>query len=85
MFACNVDFGDQRKEELLIKFGKHVRAIRESKNISSAEMARRCFMDRGNYTRIESGQKDIQLSSLIRISMSLDITLGEFLQGYSYI
>lgn len=62
---------------ILIEFGKHLRALREAKGVSSAEMARRCFMDRGNYTRIETGKTNPTLITLKKICDALEISYTE--------
>ena len=64
-------FSDQ---ELLIKFGKHVKELRLRKGLTSAEVARSCDMDRGNYTRIETGKTTPALVTLKKLCLSLDIS-----------
>lgn len=74
--------GDISKEELLKEFGAHLRRLRESKELSAAELARRCLMDRGNYTKLESGLKDAQLLTLHRIAIGLNITMEELFREF---
>lgn len=63
------------KEELLIAIGKNIRAIREGKNISQAELAARCNYEKSNMSRIESGKTNLTIGTLLNIAESLDTTI----------
>ena len=69
-------------ENLLQKFGEHVRVLREERGFSSAEMARLCLMDRGNYTRIESGKTNPTLITISILCQALEITYKELFDGF---
>ena len=70
-------------ENLLHKFGAHVRTLREERGITSAEMARRCLMDRGNYTRIESGKINPTLITISILCQALEISYKELFDGFN--
>ena len=78
---CYTSAMDSEKEILKL-FGNHIRMVRESKGISSSELAKRCFMDRGNYTRIETGKTNPTVITLIKISNALGISLEELIAGF---
>lgn len=68
--------------DLQIKFGQHLKSLREKKNISSAEMARRCLMDRSNYSRIEMGNTNPTLQTLVILSKALGVSMEELFEGF---
>ena len=65
-------------KEYLIKFGKHLKAMREAKGISGAELARRLFMEKSNLYRLERGDTNPTLITIRKICTALEITPEEF-------
>ncbi|TRX58657.1 helix-turn-helix transcriptional regulator [Fulvivirga sp. M361] len=63
--------------KLNMDFGKRVRELRKEKKISTIEMSRRCFIDSGNYVRIEQGKTNPTLRTIYKICVALEITLSE--------
>lgn len=63
------------KENLLIAIGKNIKAIREERNISQAELAARCNYEKSNMSRIESGKTNLTIGTLLNIAESLDTTI----------
>lgn len=64
----------------LLKLGRKIRSIRESKNLTLEDMEERGFPTWQHWQKIEAGQKDITLSTLIRIARALRIKSSELLQ-----
>lgn len=58
-------------------FGNNLKSIRESKNITQAQLAIDCDFDVSVISRIERGVVNTSLSNLKLISTSLGITLKE--------
>ena len=75
-------YGKELDKELLVKFGQHVRLLREARGLSSAEMARRCYMDRGNYTRIETGITNPTLKTISILCTALEVSYSELFAGF---
>lgn len=75
-------FGEESHIELSVRFGGHIRSLRESKQISSAEMARRCLMDRGNYTRIETGITNPTLKTITILCQVLELSYSELFKDF---
>jgi ribosome-binding protein aMBF1 (putative translation factor) len=74
----------ERKERLKMqkRFGEHLITLRKSKNLTSAELARRCEMERSNIARIETGRTNPSLFVLKKLSVGLGIELEELLKGF---
>ena len=61
----------------LILFGKNLKKVRESKNITQAQLAIDCDFDVSVISRIERGVVNTSLSNLKLISSALQIELSE--------
>ncbi|WP_310555335.1 helix-turn-helix transcriptional regulator [Flavobacterium sp.] len=61
----------------LIVFGKNLKTIRESRNITQAQLAIDCDFDVSVISRIERGVVNTSLSNLKLISTALAIDLKE--------
>jgi putative transcriptional regulator len=68
------------EREFLIALGKRIRALRLEKRISQTEIAYRCGFDKSNYNTIESGKRNVTVTSLLKISKALDISLIDLFQ-----
>lgn len=75
----------EKKEKLKLqkRFGEHLVALRESIGITSAELARRCYMERSNIARLEKGRNNPSLYVLKKLSIGMDIKLEELLKGFN--
>src|SRR5574337_289928 len=67
----------QRKleNEIAIRIGRRLRALREEKGVSAEELARRSGMHRPNVTRVESGRHVPSGDTLIRLAHALEVSL----------
>lgn len=68
-------------KEILIKIGNNLRAERNRRNLSQEELAEMADLQRQHISKIENGQIDIRISTLIPILKALDI---KFEQLYDY-
>ena len=75
----------EKKDKLKLqkRFGEHLSKIREAKGLTSAELARRCFMERSNIARIEMGRLNPSLFVLKKLCEGLEIQLDELLKDFS--
>ncbi len=64
--------------ELLVKLGKRIKMIRMEKNITQNDLAIECDFEKASMSRIESGQTNLTIHTLYRISKALDVHMGEF-------
>ena len=72
----------RKREEFQIRFGEHLKKFREKKGVSGAELARRCYMDKPNITRIEKGRINPSLYILQKICDALEIDMHELLKEF---
>lgn len=63
--------------ERLQQFGLHVRALRQSQNLSQEELAEKANMHRTYIGMIERGERNPALLNLIRLAQALDVPLTE--------
>lgn len=64
----------------LVAFGQRVTAIRKSKNLSLREVAQNCDLDHSNIAKIEKGQKNCQLLTLVELATGLGVEPKELLE-----
>lgn len=69
--------------QLLLKFGKRVRALRLDHGWTQEELAHRSGLNRSYMSEVERGISDVSLSTLQKIAKTLGISLAELLTGIS--
>ena len=65
------------EEKYLIELGKRIKIIRLQKKISQTEIAYRCGFDKSNYNTIESGKRNLTVTSLLKIANALEIDIKD--------
>ena len=68
------------KKNILKKFGRRVREIRQKKNISQEKLAFKAEMHRTYVGGIERGERNVSLINIIKIAKALDVEPGEFFE-----
>jgi len=71
------DLNNLRNTDQLIKFGNHLRALRASKKMSLERVAFAANVEISQIYRIEKGKINPTLTTLIAISIALDMNIGE--------
>lgn len=61
----------------LQQFGSHIRALRQSQNLSQEELAEKANMHRTYIGMIERGERNPALLNLIRLAQALDVSLPD--------
>ncbi|WP_350205432.1 helix-turn-helix transcriptional regulator [Ekhidna sp.] len=69
---------NSEEREFLIRLGKRIASLREQSGLSSAETARRLYMERSNYSRIETGNTNPTSLTLWNLSKVLGCSIDEF-------
>lgn len=64
-----------KESDLLIKIGKKIKAIRLSKNMTQNELAIACEFEKATMSRIESGQTNSTIRTLLKISDGLEVQI----------
>jgi transcriptional regulator with XRE-family HTH domain len=62
--------------QLLIKLGRRIRELRVKKGWSQEEFAANCNLHRSHMGEIERGNANITLSTLLEISVKLQVTVS---------
>ncbi len=67
----------KKKHPALIKFGKKIRELRESKGFSQEDFAYEAGLDRTYMGGVERGERNISVLNIIRIASALKVEVGE--------
>lgn len=63
-------------ESVLLKFGKVIRTMRQSKNISQEQLADQCGLHRTYISDVELGKRNVSLENIERIAHALETTMA---------
>ena len=66
-------------DPLYTMFGSRVRALREKKNVTQEELARRVELSRTSITNIEKGRQRVLLHQVVEIADALDAKPSDLL------
>ena len=70
------------KREILIKFGKKVRAQRANLGLSQEELASRAGVHRTYIGMIERAEKNITLENIEKVAKALNLKLSDFFRDF---
>ena len=73
-----------RQKEQLKAFGQHLRELRKAKGFNGTQFAAILDVDKQFLSRLELGQSDPRLTTLIRLAQALDVHVTEVLKGFDY-
>lgn len=60
-----------------MKIGQNIKRLREAREVKQQEIADLIGMHRSNYSKIESGQREVSVAALDKIASFFGITLDE--------
>jgi transcriptional regulator with XRE-family HTH domain len=63
----------------MASIGKNIKKIREQKGLMQKEVASTAEMQASNYSKIESGQRDISVEALDKIAQLFGMTIDEII------
>ncbi|WP_435894874.1 helix-turn-helix transcriptional regulator [Oceaniferula spumae] len=69
------------KEASLVKLGKNIRRIRESKGLSQEDLALEAGLDRTYVGGVERGERNPTITSALKIAKALNTTLSVITEG----
>jgi len=69
----------ETQKDLLLKFGDHLETLRKSKKLSFRKLALNCDIDYSDIKKIEKGEKNITLLTMVELAKGLGIPLKEIL------
>lgn len=70
---------EKREQKRLTEAGGRIRALREKHGLNLHELARLCGISASALSLIETGKRDLRVSSLFKIAAALRVTPGEIL------
>jgi len=73
--------GNDTGESRLADVGGRIRTLRESRGLNLHKLARLCGISASALSLIETGKRDLRVTSLYRIADALRIHAGELLDG----
>jgi transcriptional regulator with XRE-family HTH domain len=69
------------ESQFLNKLGLRIKEIRSQKKISQIDLAVLCNFEKASMSRIESGQTNTTILTLLKISKALNVPLSDFFYG----
>ena len=70
-----------KKQDILEKFGKRVRALRTELEFSQEGFAAECGLDRTYLGGVERGERNIALRNIEKVAAALGISISELTEG----
>lgn len=67
----------EKKHPNLIKIGKRIQELRKKRGYSQEDFAAAAQLGRSYAGRVERGEQNISIQSLIQIALTLEIEVGE--------
>lgn len=68
-------------KELSLKFGRRVKVLRQSLNLSQEALAELADVHRTYVGMVERGEKNITLSNIAKFAKALEVEISELLDG----
>ena len=70
----------RRQDPALIALGVAIREVRQSKDISQEKLALLAEVDRSYVGRVERGDNNVAILTLLKLAFALDISLEKLMQ-----
>ena len=70
----------KRDTGFLEGIGQRIKKIRGDKGLTQYELAALCDFEKANMSRIESGQANSTILTLLKISKALEVHIGELMK-----
>lgn len=74
-------YGVSKSPDILSRFGRRVRELRQARGLSQETFAVSCGLDRTYVSGIERGKRNVSLRNLQLIAEGLNVDLSKLLQG----
>ena len=62
------------------KLGENLRAVREKRELTQEQLSERTGVQAGEISRIETGKRDPQVSTVLKLAKGLDLAPGKLLE-----
>ena len=63
----------KNKREILILLGNRIELLRKEQNLSLRQLAQRCDVDFSEISKIEKGERNIQITTIIELAKGLGV------------
>jgi transcriptional regulator with XRE-family HTH domain len=70
-----------KQPDILVRFGRRVRELRQARGLSQEAFADECGLDRTYLSGIERGQRNVSLRNIELIAQALKIAVSELTKG----
>jgi transcriptional regulator with XRE-family HTH domain len=70
-----------KRDDILVRFGQRVRALRQQQGYSQEGFAAECGLDRTYMGGIERGERNLALRNIELIALTLKVSLSELMSG----
>lgn len=70
-----------RLQRVQRQFGKRIRALRQNRGLTSEQLAKECGVTTVKMSKIEAGEVNVALSTMIHLSKRLATTLSRLFEG----
>ncbi len=70
----------QDSQKIIKQIGKNIAAIRKRKGFKQNDLAQMCEFEKSNMARIENGNTNPTIKTLIKIARALEVDLGEIIK-----
>ena len=64
-------------DDIILKYGQAVRALRQSKNISQEQLADLCGLHRTYISDVELGKRNVSLENIDKIASALNMNVSD--------
>jgi transcriptional regulator with XRE-family HTH domain len=71
----------EEQEESRKKIGERIRQLREGTGLSQEKFANANGLDRTQVSRLERGESNFELNTLVQFIRAFDVSLQEFFEG----
>jgi len=65
----------------IMEVGKNIKNIRKSRGITQQQLADLINMHRSNYSKVETGQREISISALTKIAKYFNVSVDDLIQS----
>ena len=69
------------EKDINAEIGRRIRQIREKHGITQHELALRCDIEASNMCRIESGNTNLTVKTMVRVCTSLNVPFYKLTEG----
>lgn len=66
---------EKKIEEILITLGQNIKDFRGKRGLSQIDLELKCGVSNADISRIENGKKNVELVTIIKISIALEISI----------